>query len=288
MRFLACAAAGTLIGAFLLAPARGEQLRVKAMTFNIRLSKANDGPNGWTQRADMVREIFERSQADFVGVQEAWPDQIAFLRRGLPQYAHLGRSREADACKGEAVPLFYRHDRWRLDPEEFGVFWLSDTPDIPGSASWGNWIPRIVTWGRFLEKSSGRGIYVFNIHLDHLSETSRVKSAAYLAKRIAERKHADPAIVLGDFNSDETGTAVRALVTDDSPAVLVDTFRVVHPNEASVGTFHAFTGARDGGKIDHILVTPGATLLAAEIVHDNRQGRYPSDHFPVTAEVAFP
>ncbi len=155
------------------------------MTFNIRLSKAPDGPNAWPRREAMVRDLIRQYQADFVGVQEAWPDQIAYLRDNLTDYSYLVRSREVDAEQGEAVPLFYRQARWKLDDAERGTFWLSDTPQVPGSKSWGNGIPRIATWGRFVEKATGRALYVFNVHFDHLSESSRVASAALLVQRAA-------------------------------------------------------------------------------------------------------
>ncbi|MCR4413545.1 MAG: endonuclease/exonuclease/phosphatase family protein [Thermoguttaceae bacterium] len=265
-------------------------LRVKAMTFNIRLSRADDGENAWPRRQAMVAELIRRWGSDFVGVQEAWPEQIAFLSDALPEYRHLGRSREADARSGEAVPLFYRHARWSLDAAEHGTFWLSDTPEVPGSIGWGNRIPRVITWGRFVEKETGRGIYVYNAHLDHLSEASRVKSAAALAERIARRARPDPVLVLGDFNSGETSRAIGYLtgVVPGAPTRLVDTYRAVHPDVHSVGTYHGFGGSRTGAKIDYVLASPPARTLAAEIVHDQRDGRYPSDHFPVTAEVEFP
>ncbi len=265
-------------------------LRVKAMTFNIRLSRVDDGENAWPRRSAMVAELIRHRASDFVGIQEAWPEQIAFLSGALPEYHHIGRSREADAHSGEAVPLFYRHHRWSLDPAEHGTFWLSDTPDVPGSTGWGNRIPRVITWGRFVEKESGRGIYVYNAHLDHLSEASRVKSAAALAERIARRARREPVLVLGDFNSGETSRAMGYLtgVVPGAAARLVDTYRAVHPEGDLVGTYHGFGGSRTGAKIDYVLASPSVRTLAADIVHDQRDGRYPSDHFPVTAEVEFP
>ena len=181
----------------LLAAGRGaaradDALRIKAMTFNIRCNTFIDGPNRWPHRSEMAAGLIRRFEGDFVGLQEAEPDQIADLLKLLPEYRLLGRSREADPKVGEASPILYRHTRWRLDPDRQATFWLSDTPEKPGSKTWGNGYPRIVTWGRFVEEKTGRGVYVYNTHLDHLSEASRRKSAALLARRIAERGRPEP------------------------------------------------------------------------------------------------
>jgi endonuclease/exonuclease/phosphatase family metal-dependent hydrolase len=270
--------------------AAAADLTVTVMTFNIRYGSANDGPDRWDQRREMVRDAIQRVAADFVGAQEALPDQVAYLSEQLPGYECLARSREANANVGEACPLWYQTGRWRLDPNERGFFWLSETPEVPGSRSWNTACTRMVTWGRFLEKKAGRGIYVYNTHFDHVSEEARRESAKLLARRIADRKHAEPALVTGDFNSGESSGAIEYLTgrADGAPVKLVDTFRAIHPDAKDVGTFHGFRGTRTGPKIDFIFASPGAKTLAAEILHDTRNGRDPSDHFPVTAKVAWP
>lgn len=270
--------------------ARAADLRVKAMTFNIRYSAADDGPNRWPQRREMVLRVIEQFAGDFVGVQEALPDQVEFLRRNLPQYSLIVRSRLPDADRGEAVPILYLRRRWQLDRRRQGTFWLSDTPEVPGSRSWGNSIPRIVTWGRFLEREAGRGVYVYNVHFDHASEPSRRRSAELLAERIASRARPDPVVVTGDFNAGERSFPIRYLkaIGHQPPVRLVDSFRVLRPGEGAVGTFGGFRGAKEGEKIDYVFTLPGARVIDAKIVHFNRDGRYPSDHYPVTAEMELP
>jgi endonuclease/exonuclease/phosphatase family metal-dependent hydrolase len=283
------------LAAFLPATARAEEpLTVKAMTFNIRYDNRGDGANRWSKRQDAVVRIIRESKSDFVGIQEALPNQVADLKKGLPEYGFLGRSREADTDRGEATLVLYRKDRWRLDAERQGSFWLSDKPDKPGSASWGNTLPRMVAWGLFHEEKSGRGIFVFGTHFDHASEPARQKSAELLARRIAERGTSAPAIALGDLNAGEESEAVAILLGNKPGAAvkLVDTFRAVHPDEKQVKTFHGFEGGTDGEKIDYIFATPGVKVLTAEIVRDRilkegEDARYPSDHYPMTAEMEF-
>lgn len=269
-----------------------ERLTLKAMTFNIRLNNSGDGPNRWSERRDAAIGLIRRFQGDFVGIQEALPDQMNDLKKMLPEYRLLGRSREADAARGEATPILYRHERWRLDPKQSGWFWLSDTPQVPGSITWGNACTRMVVWGRFIEEKTGRGVVVYNTHFDHVSEPARQKSAALLARRIAERERPEPVVIMGDFNSGESSAAILHLTgrAAGSPVKLVDTFRALHPDEKEVKTYHGFRGGTAGEKIDFILASPGVKALSAEISHDRVAGgaRYPSDHYPVTAEMSFP
>jgi len=268
----------------------GQELCVKAMSFNIRLSKGLGLSKDWNSRREQVCQVIHRFDGDFLGIQEAWPDQVADLTRALPRYRHLVRSRNAKANDGEATPLYYRHDRWLVDANEQGTFWLSDTPEVPGSKSWWNPVPRIVTWGRFLDKATGQGIYVYNTHFCHLSEIARRRSAALLAQRICARKTPDPVIVTGDFNARETSHAVRHLKGElpHSTIQLIDTFRVFQPEAKQVSTFQGFWLNKSGRKIDYVFASPDVKVLDAQIVCDHHNGRYPSDHHPVTAVLQFP
>jgi len=267
-----------------------DRLQIEATSFNIRTSEAQDGPNQWEYRKELVCRVIRQIGGDFVGLQEVQPDQALYLRLTMSEYAYLGRTREVDPHVGEAVPLLYREERWKLDPVEHGTFWLSKTPQVPGSRSWWNLCPRIVTWGRFIERTTERGVYVYNAHFSHISEPSRRKSAALLATRIAERDRREPVIVLGDFNAGEASAAIRYLKGNPSngPVRLIDTFRALLPDASETATFNAFRGTRTGAKIDYVFATPSARIVDARILRWHEGGRYPSDHFPVTATVAFP
>lgn len=264
------------------------ELALKVMTFNIRYGTANDGPDAWPRRREQVFDVIRREAADFVGLQEALRLQIDAIRESVPGYAEIGVGRDDGKTRGEYSPILYRADRWKVDSS--GTFWLSDTPDVVASKTWGNELPRIATWGRFIELPTGRSIYVFNTHFDHQSQPSREKSAELLARRIADRQPRDAVVVTGDFNAGEDNPAIRYLKGEAgrSPVKLVDTFRVLHPDAAEVGTFNGFRGTATGPKIDFILTEPEATLRWARILHDHHNGRYPSDHFPVAAEIVLP
>lgn len=272
----------------LTAPAAraSEDPRLGLMSFNIRFGTANDGPNHWDQRRDLVMDVFERHSSDVVGLQEALAFQVAQIRARLPRYAAVGVGRDDGLTGGEHCTILYRADRFTL--AESGTFWLSDTPDVVASVTWGNAITRICTWARLIDDASGRAFYVFNTHFDHVSQPSRERSVRLIAEKVAARTHPDPVVVMGDFNIGEGNAAMGFLLRDSDGPGWVDTFRVIHPDEKVVGTFTAFRDRIDGEKIDFVLVQPGTTVLDASIDRTRVDGRSPSDHEPVTAVIELP
>ena len=287
---VALAFAGVLAGQAQQAPpATAAPLTV--MSFNIRYGTANDGDNHWTRRRDFLIDVVRESNADLIGVQEALAGQIDEILAGSSGYAVIGVGRDDGRARGEFSAILFKRDRFRV--ADSGTFWFSDTPAVPGSKSWGNSITRIATWARLIDRD-GSGFYHFNLHLDHQSQPSRERSTELLIQRIAARTvAADPVVITGDFNVGEGNPALRALVASPADrggtaAPFVDTFRVKHAEAKEVGTFNGFKfGATTGDKIDYVLVPPGTEVIDAAIVRTSRDNRYPSDHFPVTAQIRF-
>ena len=126
----------------------------------------------------------------------------------------------SDGKRGEFMAIFYQPDR--LKPLEHKHFWLSDTPDVVGSASWGNTVKRMVTWVRFLDRKNNKEFYFWNTHFDHRSQSSREKSAQLINKKITALKSDLPVILVGDFNA--SAQANRAYETLTKDGGLQDTF----------------------------------------------------------------
>jgi endonuclease/exonuclease/phosphatase family metal-dependent hydrolase len=262
---------------WLAQPPSREPLTV--MSFNIRYGTAKDGENEWTRRRTMLFDLVREQEADVIGLQEALDFQIDEIVTAAPGYAAVGVGRDDGRSRGEFAALLFRKNRFRV--AEAGTFWLSDSPSVPGSKTWGNNITRICTWARLIDRD-GRGFYVFNVHLDHQSQPSRERSTQLLRERIDARPvSGEPVVVTGDFNVGEKNPALATLI-----GPFVDTYRVVRPQEKTVGTFTGFKfGNIEGDKIDYILVQPGTEVMSADILRFARDGRYPSDHFPVVARV---
>ena len=229
--------------------------------------------------------IAERSPA-VLGVQEALRFQLDEISEALPMFDFVGVGRDDGVDAGEFAAVFY--DTRRFDVVDSGTFWFSEQPTVPGSKSWGNNIPRICTWARLLERTQGATLYVYNVHWDHESQPSRERGAELLMSRIAARASPDdPVIVLGDFNAGPTNPAFRRLV-DTEKGQLVDTFEAPDSNADSTGTFHGFSGIPGSDRIDAVLASPRWVVTSSAIVRTQADGRFPSDHFPVTAVLRLP
>ncbi|MEM1246493.1 MAG: endonuclease/exonuclease/phosphatase family protein [Acidobacteriota bacterium] len=251
----------------------------------MRYGLADDGPNSWPQRRQLVFDLIERGRYDFIGLQEALPFQIEEILEAVAGYDVYYRTREIDPSEGEACAVLYRSDRWALDEAESGTLWLSETPETAGSQSWDSSLPRIATWVSVEERSAGRRWHVVNTHFDHRGEGARIESAGIVRELAKSLAASTPVVVLGDFNAAESSAPMLELLRAEGDFTLEDSFRKLHPGARDVGTFNSWTGETAGDKIDAVLVGPGIDVLEAEILRDHEDGRYPSDHYPVRARV---
>lgn len=250
------------------------------MTFNIRRRMAHFGkrnPDLWSRRAPAMRRLLKLERPAILGVQEGMPDQTEYLAASLPGYKWVGYGRDADRG-GERVPLFY--DSRRLHLESWKQLWLSETPEEPGSRSWGNRIPRIAVSAVLRDLETGKLVRVINTHLDHKSQTSRVHSARMLGELVAAS--AEPTIVTGDFN-----TAVHTEPYRELTRTLGDTWGLAAKRlTGEWGTFPDYRAPKlDRKRIDWILASPGVVVTAAAINSSRPGGRAPSDHLPVSAVI---
>ena len=259
---------------------------LKIMTFNIRYNNPGDSIYNWDHRKDMVYDIVRNYKPDIVGMQEALHGQLNDLQNALKDYSWCGVGRDDGRDAGEYAAICYKTTRFtKLDGSNF---WLSLTPSVPGSKSWNTACTRIVTWMKLLDKQSGQIFFIFNTHFDHASEQARIESATLLRKKITEICRNLPVILTGDFNSTSDDQAYKILIDNSSQGFLKDSR--TSTQDLSKEPSYSFIGfpfkPQEGNLIDFIFTrnTPGWKVSKYHIITDNLQGRYPSDHLPVTAE----
>lgn len=251
--------------------------QTKVMTFNIRYGSADDGENSWPNRKNILFDVIRDFNPDLLGMQEVLKFQLDELLEQMPSYSFAGVGRDDGKTAGEYSPIFFSKDRYILDTTN--TFWMSDTPQIPGSKNWGNNFTRICTWVKLFDKFTGKSFYYLNTHLDHQSPESRVKSAQAIVNTIKGFKEKLPVILSGDFNTGENEETIKIIKSSG----LVDTYRFLHSKSDSEGTFNSFKGEDTKDKIDFIFTSNDFKCVNSQIIKTNRNGRYPSDHFPVTA-----
>ncbi|HUQ72904.1 MAG TPA: endonuclease/exonuclease/phosphatase family protein [Planctomycetaceae bacterium] len=260
---------------------------VRVMSFNIRYGTAKDGENHWDRRREFLVETIHKFDPDLLGTQETLGFQRDYLAEKLPGYDHLGVGRDDGGDKGEMMALYYRRERFeKLDG---GHFWLSETPDVIGSKSWDSSLPRMVTWVKLRDRRQPAALPIvwFNTHFDHMGKQARLESARLLRSRANAVREGGSLIVTGDFNSGEGSDPYRAFfdADDDQSAPVIDTFLARRPERSkNEGTANGFKAdATTGARIDWIGASRDWQVIAAAIDHTSRDGRTPSDHFPVTA-----
>ncbi|WP_394249011.1 endonuclease/exonuclease/phosphatase family protein [Arthrobacter pityocampae] len=259
------------------------------MSFNIRYDRPSARPEDvdyWPDRIAPLQDLLRREVPAVLGVQEALRHQLTVIEAALPpRYRMIGDGRDGGS-RGEYSAIFYDARRLRLI--EWDQFWLSDTPKLIGSSTWGNGVTRIVTWGRFHDSGSDREILLVNTHFDHESEHARLRSATAVLDLVRFFHPRLPTIVMGDFNSDAgASSAYREFLAS---GVLVDAWtRADEQLTPAYGTFPRYAGPVDGGmRIDWILTTPDVRVRQVAVNTSTLDGRYASDHAAVQALVDLP
>ena len=306
--------AATLAAGAAARPAQPAELRVGS--YNIRYERGDRGTeNAWEERRDDLAALIRKMDLDVVGLQEVEPCQAAFLTNALPGYALVGEFRNADRKSGEASPVMYRKSRFAV--EASGSFWLSETPDAPGSRSWDTACTRICTWARLVDKASGRTFAFANTHTDHASSLARREGMKLIVEsRLgAIAPNGTPVVLTGDHNCLETEEAARiaarrlgnALYLSETPpegpwrslncwrwkdaeVPCSDAWKksaVERNARIAAGGPFVDSFAFGGPRIDYIYVSPGTRVKSYATYADARPGKrlYPSDHFPVAATV---
>ncbi len=275
------------LGLFLGWASFGLLAQYTVMSFNIRYDNPNDGENWWKYRKDKVAQLIQFYDTDILGLQEVLKGQLDDLEERLPSYEYFGVGRDDGKTKGEYSPVLYNTEKFEL--LENGTFWLSKTPDVPGSKDWDAAITRICTWAKFRDKQTEQEFYFFNTHFDHRGVEAREQSAALIAQKISEIAGNTPGILTGDFNAAPTTVAYQNLVAGEN--ALTDAIDISQrPHYGPLGTFNGFRQPEedDGRRIDYVFVKNGVKVHKHGILTDSWGGKLPSDHFPVLAEVSLP
>ena len=291
---------------------------IRVGSYNVRLSIGDKGtPNAWPERrADLVA-LVKDLDLDVFGMQEVRPDAAAYFRENLSDWEFVGDHRGPDRASDEASPVFYRKSRFEALKK--GTFWLSETPEVPASKSWGTACTRVCSYLILRDRRTGRKFCFANTHTDHVSALAREKGMLLIIERMKAFGEGVPIIFTGDHNCRETEAPAVAVsqilknalyLSETEPTGSWRTFsgwqwrdeevsiaealryppdvrnaRKGSPDAQKVGGEHPYE--KFGPRIDYIYVSPGVRVLSYGTVNEPRPGKqlYPSDHFPIVATV---
>lgn len=268
-------------------------------TFNVRCP-GDTNELAWYRRMPRVAQVVRNHGFDLFGVQEAVPFETKILEQELPEFNHVGCGRDADRG-GEAMLIFYRRDRF--DCLESGTFWLSETPEKPGSKYKGAGCPRTCTWALLKDRVTSKRFRYFNTHLDHISSKARWDGMQVLLERGVRpaKVRGETVFLTGDLNetldkADDPAAIVElqgpvlAESARENPIALLslelkDTYGMSEtPHVGAHKTFHGYRGA-PRCRIDYIFATPDVRVRSHATLNDKPDGEFASDHYPVAVTV---
>ncbi len=265
-----------------LAGGKAQEISFSVLTYNIRYDNPADGENAWSERRHFLVGQLRFYAPDIFGVQEALRHQLAFLEEQLPAYSWVGVGRDDGEAGGEYSAVFFRKSRFSV--QQSGTFWLSPTPERV-SKGWDAALPRICTWALLEDKAAGRHVWVFNTHFDHVGREARRMSASLLLLRLWEmNRQRYPVVLMGDFNAGPNTEPIQILLRElyDARA------RSQEPPFGPEGTFNGFRFHEPVElRIDYIFTTPDLRVRKYAVLSDSKNCRYPSDHLPVYALLAY-
>lgn len=257
---------------------------MKVLSSNIRVCTAsNDGQNSWDFRKEFCVEVLRNQKADLICFQEMMMPQFIFLKEMLNEYDSYGIYDDIDRAN-PGNTIFYKKSS--LSHILSGGYWLSDRPHVPGSSSWGSACIRTANWVILQDKMSGKEFKIVNTHLDHVGQAARENQARLICEEANAFQDDYPQILTGDMNCDAKNIAIKEFLTNG----WFDTYEAIHKTKMPGYTFHKFEGVNhkpELDKMDWIFVKGKVNVMGADIVKDSKDGRYPSDHYFVNAEVIF-
>ncbi len=251
---------------------------LRIMSFNLRY--CDDKAGSVKDRSEISAAIINSYEPDSFGVQEATGEWMDLLTDSLGEkYAFVAQERDTQGYKSERNAVFYLKDKYRLADE--GTIWLSETPEIKYTKSFNSNCFRVATWAVLENIKTGECYTHLNTHLDHILEKTRECQAEVLIGKINELQKNGRVFCTGDFNTEPDSAVCTRMreISDDARLSAAKTDNSI--------TFHNYGKAlsHGGGIIDYIFVPQGAEVEIYKTIRNTVGGMYPSDHFPVVADI---
>jgi endonuclease/exonuclease/phosphatase family metal-dependent hydrolase len=263
---------------FLMATSFAQTVTVGS--FNVRYDNPRDSGNLWSTRLPRVAALIAFHDFDIVGTQEGLQHQLEGMQALLPGYTYYGIGRDDGALKGEHSAIFIKKDAFTILDK--GDFWLSETPTQPGFG-WDARINRICSWVLIQHKVTHKKMYCFNVHYDHQAMIARKESSKLILEKIKTIAGNAPVILTGDFNGDHSSEWYQLIANSGN---LLDTYKRVALPYKPNGTFQGFgPNLNPDQVIDHIFTSSHFTVSRWGVLTDSYNGKFPSDHFPVLAQI---
>ncbi|HXH73810.1 MAG TPA: endonuclease/exonuclease/phosphatase family protein [Bacteriovoracaceae bacterium] len=256
-------------------------MKLCLITCNIRFDNPADGDNAWNHRRSLLIDTLMAHSPDIIATQEGRYTQLMNMAEMLPEFELIDAHRSW--IKERMYPSFFiRKSKFEILKSD--DIWLSETPQIAGSRSFESAFPRLMTWVKVQPVNSENNLLFVNTHLDHIKPETRMSQIGVLSQEIRKFWKEESSIVfMGDFN-DSPDSQVRKLLEKDFLGVQ-DAWKLYNSTEQS--SHHAFKGEmQNGARIDWILVDKRLKIETCIMDKSRRDGKYPTDHFPIVCNIS--
>lgn len=230
-------------------------------------------------------EYLNFTEADVIGTQELYHNQLQDILKACPQYHSAGVGRDDGKTKGEYAAILYNKELFSL--KDSGTFGLSDQPEQIGKKGWGAACPRICTWVKLQCIADNKELLVFNTHFDHVSMLARQESSKLIVKKMREIADGESAVLMGDFNATPMSETYKTIT---EVLQLNDARIIARKQYGPTWSFNGFAygnGERNGNIIDHIFTSKEIVINSHCIDTERRVDQFISDHYPVIAQIQF-
>ena len=255
---------------------------MRVMTFNLRADNVLDIRNRWKRRASLVYDVISQYDCDIIGLQEVTKQMESELEEYTKAYYKTGEGRTKRLFM-EKNPLLIKK---KFSVIEDNTFWLSKTPWKKNSTIWYSLFPRICT-GAICETEDGKRVRIYNTHLDCLLPHAREFGLQVILDHICDEQAKEylPCILMGDFNAKPNSKLIQRLRNGKYVGKRFIAVQEINPELYKKTTMGSFKGRDEGRHIDYIFVTEEFKVERMEIVKYSKDGKYPSDHYPLVAEL---
>lgn len=255
---------------------------MRIMTFNLRTDFILDINNRWKDRAHIAYDLIAEYDCDIIGVQEFTNSMYEDISRELPNYRIVGKPRSKKiASERNDILVSKKHEIL-----ESNTFWLSESPEKVGSSVWYSVYPRICTTA-VVKLNNNKAIRVYNTHLDCFFSKARQYGLNKIEHYIGKQYEEDglPIILMGDFNATPNSKLIKRFSESTASNKKFIAVQETRKGMYSMATMSKFRGSKKGRHIDYIFVSEDFDIMNTEIVNYNKSGRYPSDHYPILADL---
>ena len=253
---------------------------IHVASFNIHYIVPNSKKEDWDDRKFAVRDVIVAMQADIIAFQEMETFtgghfngknlQLDWVQEHFPNM-EAGAYGDPSSFPITQPILF---DRRKFTLIDQGFLFFSETPDVIYSRQWDGRYPYFSTWVELKQIDTGLSFIVVNLHNDFKNRSNRLASSRVVIDNLKTKLMSTPSILLGDFNAPKSFKEVTLFSEVGLTPLKPD------------GSTNRILGMRLLPAIDHILVSDGwESPTQIQRWRKKYEGVYPSDHFPISAEL---